>query len=124
MPLSLVARSSGNVTVLQCSGRIVAGPEMDVLRKHVNSLLPDCRHILLHLENVTFIDSAGMGALVRLLTTARRCGGDLKLCNTSPAAVRVLRITHLHTVFEILPTEERGVASFGQKIPASGLAQA
>ena len=98
--------------MLRCSGRIVAGPEIDILRKHINSLLPGCRQILLHLENVTFIDSMGMGELVRMLTSARRCGGDLKLCNISPSTIRVLRITNLHKVFEILENEEHGLNSF------------
>jgi len=112
MPLSLVPNSCGEITVLRCSGRIVAGPEIDILRKHINSLLPDCRHILLDLEKVTFIDSMGMGELVRMLTSARRCGGDLKLCNISPSTVRVLRITNLHKVFEIAETEEHGLIAF------------
>ena len=112
MPLSLIPHSSGEVTVLHCAGRIVAGPEIDVLRKHINSLLPGCRHILLDLEKVTFIDSMGMGELVRMLTSARRCGGDLKLCNISPRTVRVLRITNLHKVVEITETEEHGLNSF------------
>ena len=98
--------------MLHCSGRIVAGPEIDVLRKHINSLLPACRQILLDLEKVTFIDSMGMGELVRLLTSARRCGGDLKLCNISASTVRVLRITNLHKVFEIAETEQHGLNSF------------
>jgi anti-sigma B factor antagonist len=118
MPLSLVPRSTGEVTVLQCAGRIVAGPEIDGLRKHINSLLPDCRQILLDLEKVTFIDSMGMGELVRMLTSARRCGGDLKLCSISPSTVRVLRITNLHKVFDILDNEEHGLKAFrpGSKI--------
>jgi anti-sigma B factor antagonist len=112
MPLSLVPHSSGDITVLHCSGRIVAGPEIDVLRKHINSLLPGCRYILLDLEKITFIDSMGMGELVHMLTTARRCGGDLKLCNISASTVRVLRVTNLHKVFEITETEEHGLNSF------------
>ena len=118
MPLSLVPRSTGEVTVLQCAGRIVAGPEIDVLRKHINSLLPDCRQILLDLEKVTFIDSMGMGELVRMLTSARRCGGDLKLCSISPSTVRVMRITNLHKVFDILDNQEHGLKAFrpGSKI--------
>lgn len=124
MPLSLNACAVGNVTIIRCSGRIVAGPEAEGLRRRVSALLPDCREIVLHLGEVAFIDSTGMGTLARLLTSARRCGGDLKLCNVAGVALRVLQITRLTTLFEIHQSEEAAVSSFSQGMPGRRVAQA
>ena len=71
MPLSLTACAVGSVTIIRCSGRIVTGAEADGLRRHVSTLLPDCRDIVLHLGSVAFIDSTGMGTLARLLIGRR-----------------------------------------------------
>ena len=81
LPLSLKTRAVGDVTIVQCSGRIVAGPEAESLREHVCGTLQDHRDIILHLGEVAFIDSSGLGMLVRLLTSTRRVSGDLKLCS-------------------------------------------
>src|SRR5881296_3147222 len=65
LPLSLKTRAV-DVTIVQCSGRIVAGPEAESLREHVCGTLQDHRDIILHLGEVAFIDSSGLGMLVRL----------------------------------------------------------
>ena len=59
MPLSLDACAVGNVTIIRCTGRIVAGADADALRRRVSALLPDCREIVLHLGNVAFVDWHG-----------------------------------------------------------------
>jgi len=87
------------------------------LRRRVSALLPDCREIVLHLGNVAFVDSTGMGTLARLLTSARRCGGDLRLCNVGGEVLKVLQITRLNTLFQILQSEEDAVSSFSQGMP-------
>ena len=56
------------------------------------------RKILLNLTNVQYIDSSGIGDLVRNYTSLRRQGGDLKLLNPSPTVLDALRITHLDRI--------------------------
>ena len=123
MPLSLDACAVGNVTIIRCTGRIVAGADADGLRRRVSALLPDCREIVLHLGNVAFVDSTGMGTLARLLTSARRCGGDLRLCNVGGEVLKVLQITRLNTLFQILQSEEDAVSSFSQGMPGRHAAE-
>jgi anti-sigma B factor antagonist len=111
VPLSLNARQVGDVTIIRCSGRI-AGGETESLRVHLHGLLPHRRDIILHLGEVAFIDSGGLGMLVRLLTSSRRTGGDLKLCSLPPEIFRVLKITNLTRLFETHESEEQAVSSF------------
>jgi anti-anti-sigma factor len=112
MPLSLDTREVGRVTVVQCNGRIVAGKESDALRAHVTWLLRDRRSIVLDLREVGFIDSSGLGMMVRALTTTRQAHGDLKLCNVPDFVRKVLEISRLTAVFDLHESEEKAVAAF------------
>lgn len=102
----------GKVTIIQCAGRIVAGGETESLREHVTRLLQDHRDIALHLGDVVFIDSSGLGMLVRLLTSTRSARGDLKLCQVPEVVHKVLKITNLTTLFDTHASEEDAVLAF------------
>jgi anti-sigma B factor antagonist len=112
LPLSLDTREVGRVTVVHCNGRIVAGNESDSLRAHVTWLLRDRRSIVLHLGEVGFIDSSGLGTIVRALTNTRQVHGDLKLCNVPEFVRKVLEMSRLTTVFDAHESEEKAVAAF------------
>ena len=112
MALTLNARKVGDVTIIRCGGRIIAGGETDSLRDHIRGLLLDHRNIILHLGEVVFVDSSGLGMLVRLLTTTRRAGGDLKLCHVPKDVLQVLKITNLTRLFDMHESEEDAVSSF------------
>lgn len=112
MHLSLDTREVGRVTIVRCNGRIVAGSESDSLRTHVAWLLRDRRSIVLHLGEVGFIDSSGLGTMVRALANTRQARGDLKLCNVPENVRKVLDMTRLTTVFDTHDSEEKAVAAF------------
>lgn len=112
MPLSLNTRNLGDVTVISCSGRIVAGVENESLRDHVRGLLPDCRDVVLDLGGVGFIDSSGLGTLVRLLTSLRKAQGDLKLCNLPQDVRKLLKLTSLISLFDTHACEEDAISAF------------
>ena len=112
MRLSLETRDVGRVTIVRCNGRIVAGSESEYLRAHVAWLLRDHRSILLHLGDVGFIDSSGLGTMVRSLTSTRQVRGDLKLCNVPEHVRKVLEMSRLTGLFESHDSEETAVAAF------------
>jgi anti-sigma B factor antagonist len=110
--LALDTREVGRVTIVRCNGRIVAGGESESLRAHVAWLLRDRRAILLHLGDVAFIDSSGLGTLVRTLTSIRQAHGDMKLCNVPEHVRKVLEMSHLTNLFDAHESEETAIASF------------
>jgi anti-anti-sigma factor len=110
--LSLDTREVGHVTIVRCNGRITAGTECDSLRSHVTWLLRDRRAIVLHMGDVAFIDSCGLGTIVRSLTSTRQAHGDLKLCNLPDTVRKVLEMSHLSSVFDTHESEEKAVAAF------------
>jgi hypothetical protein len=78
----------------------------------VTWLLRDRRAIVLHLGDVAFIDSCGLGTIVRSLTSTRQAHGDLKLCNLPDTVRKVLEMSHLSSVFDTHESEEKAVAAF------------
>jgi anti-sigma B factor antagonist len=110
--LSIDTREVGRVTVVCCNGRIVAGDESESLRAHVAWLLHDRRSIVLHLGDVVFIDSSGLGTIVRTLTSVRQAHGELKLCNVPEHVRKVLELSHLAKLFDAHESEEKAVAAF------------
>jgi anti-sigma B factor antagonist len=110
--LSLDTREVGRVTIVRLDGRIVAGSESESLRTHVAWLLRDRRAIVLHLGEVGFIDSSGLGTMVGTLTSVRQARGDLKLCNVPEHVRKVLELSHLTTLFDTHESEEKAVAAF------------
>jgi anti-sigma B factor antagonist len=110
--LSLDTREVGRVTIVCCNGRIIAGGEAESLLAHVAWLLRDRRAIVLHLGEVEFIDSSGLGTMVRSLTSTRQVHGDLKLCNVPERVLKVLELSQLTKLFETHESEENAVAAF------------
>jgi len=107
-------RRVGEVVVIACRGTIVGGPEAEELQRVIGKLLPLEPHIVLDGTEVTFIDSAGVGVLVRLLHRTRGASGDLKLCCLPRRVAEVLRITRLDGLFDVHTTEEEAIAAFSQ----------
>lgn len=112
MRLTLDTRQVGRVTIVQCKGRIVAGGESESLRAHVTHLLRDRRAIVLHLGEVAFIDSSGLGTMVRTLTSTRQARGDLKLCDVPEHVRKVLQLSHLTKLLDSHASEDEAVAAF------------
>jgi anti-sigma B factor antagonist len=73
-------RAVGDVTVLDLKGKVTLGEGDELLKDKVNSLVSQGhKKIVLNLEDVPYIDSAGLGEIVRTYTTVSRQGGSLKL---------------------------------------------
>ena len=110
--LSLETRDVGRVTIVRCKGRLVAGGESESLRTHVAWLLRDRRNIVLHLGDIVFIDSSGLGTMVRTLTSTRQARGDLKLCDVPQHVQKVLQLSHLTKLFDSHESEDQAVSAF------------
>ena len=111
--MQIEERGVGDVTILDLKGKMTLGEGDELLKDKINSLLQqDRKHILLNLEGVPYIDSAGLGEIVRTYTTVSRQGGSLKLLNLTRRIEDLLSITKLLTVFETFESEHEAVSSF------------
>lgn len=111
--MQIEERVVGEVTILDLKGKITLGDGDEVLKDKINSLvLQNRRRILLNLADVPYIDSAGLGEVVRTYTTVSRQGGQLKLVNLTKRITDLLSITKLLTVFETFDSEAEALKSF------------
>jgi anti-sigma B factor antagonist len=119
MPLKITSREVDGVTVLALDGRIVLGEETSTLREKVKSLLGEGKKdIILNLNNVTLIDSSGLGALVAAYSSAKSGGASLRLSNLGSRVDELLQITKLYTVFEVSETEADALRALSKKASA------
>jgi len=112
MQLRMSTRNLNGVVIVDCSGRLVFGEESATLRDTVKKLLTQSPRLVLNLNEVSHIDSGGLGTLVSLFTTARNAGGTIKLARLSKRVGDVLQLTKLVTIFEIFDDEEKAARSF------------
>jgi len=112
--LQIDQRVVNGVTILDLKGKITLGEGDELLKKEIDSLIQkDQKKLLLNLEGVPYIDSAGLGEIVRTYTTVSRQGGKLKLLNLTKRIQDLLAITKLLTVFETYESEPDAIKSFG-----------
>jgi len=111
--MQIQERAVGDVMVLDLKGKITLGEGDELLKDKVNSLVNQGhKKIILNLADVPYIDSAGLGEVVRTYTTVSRQGGSLKLLNLTKRITDLLSITKLLTVFETFDSENEAVRSF------------
>jgi anti-sigma B factor antagonist len=111
--MQISERVLGDVMMLDLKGKITLGEGDELLKDKVNSLVNQGhRKIILNLADVPYLDSAGLGEVVRAYTTVSRQGGNLKLLNLTKRITDLLAITKLLTVFETFDSENDAVRSF------------
>ncbi len=107
-----VTRQVGEVAIVDVSGRITLGEGNVMLREIVRDLAEKGNNkIVLNLAEVSYVDSSGVGELVKALTTIRTKGGRLKLASLNPRVHQLLQMTRLSTVFEIETDEASALKS-------------
>jgi len=112
MPITIQHRRVAGIAVIACTGRIADGPEAEELRRTIDHLLEFGSHMILNLAGVDFVDSSGLGLLVRYTMRVRNANGVLKLCGVSPQLATILTVTKLDGVFETHATEEGAIGAF------------
>jgi len=112
--MEITERRSGDVVILEFSGRLSIGEGDKEARDRIATLLAAGeRKLLLGMAGVSVLDSSGVGELVAALNAAKEAGAEIRLAQLTPRVGEVLKITQLIGVFEIFDDIEKGVASFG-----------
>ena len=112
MLLSLTSRLCGNVFVIHCQGRIVAGDEVKALETALDLAAREVPRIVLHVTEVERLDSVGIGLLVRYAARLRKRGGDIRLAAPPQCITALLKLTMLSSVLPVHPTEDEAILSF------------
>ena len=112
MKAVISSRRLDDVVILDISGRITLGEGTVTLRDTMQKLLNDGeRKVVMNLEDVDYVDSAGLGELVAAYTIVRAQGGQLKLLKLTHRIHDLLQITKLLTVFDSFDSETEAIKS-------------
>jgi anti-sigma B factor antagonist len=113
VPLEITQRETNGVYLLTLKGRLVLGDESNGFRTTLDNLLSaGAKRIVVNLEQVNYVDSAGLGALIEAHRKTKAEGGHLKLSNLGPNFKRALELARLLPIFETFPNEASAVAGF------------
>ena len=115
MALFIVEKLVDEVMVLDLRGRLVLGEETLALRERIKRLVAaGHKRIVLNLEELAYMDSSGLSALISGFVSVRNQGGELKLLKLTQRVSDLMQITKLSTVFEIHDTMEAAQRSFAK----------
>jgi len=113
MNLVISDREREGIVLLDCKGRITAGPEATVFRDACQKAGGRSEpKLIVNLKEVDYIDSTGLGAMVMCSTLIKRAGGVTKLLQLNRRNLELLVLTKIDTIFEIFDDEIDAVNSF------------
>ncbi len=111
--MQIEERATGDVMILDLKGKLTIGEGDLLLKDKINSLIQQGhKKLVMNLEGVPYVDSAGLGEIVRTYTTVSRQGGSLKLLHLTKRIKDLLTITKLLQVFDVFETEQEALQSF------------
>jgi anti-anti-sigma factor len=111
--MQLQTTEDGHVTILTVEGDLVIGESESLFKRTITRLLEEGKvHLLVDMRKVGFLDSSGLGALVRAMTNAQKEGGNTKLLGAGPQVRKLLEMTKLDSVLENFTDLETAVSSF------------
>lgn len=113
----VAVRPVAGVDVIKIRGKLALGePTIHDLRARLAELVEHQRYNwLLDMEEVTFLDSSGVGALVQAMTSSRNRKGDCRLAALQERARKVLKLVSLLGLFQVFDNVDSGVQSFSSK---------
>jgi anti-sigma B factor antagonist len=120
VPMQANVRNIEEIAIIDVTGRITLGDGSARLREVVGSLIDGGRlKLLLNLHGVGYIDSSGLGELVRTYTSVRNKGGYVKMVNPSKRVHELLQLTHMALVFDVHTDEASAIQSFASTKPTA-----
>ena len=104
-------RMAGDVVVIDVKGHMTLAEPESLLFRHVTRLMQEDGHrrFLVNLRHLAFIDSVGIGEIVRSFTHLAQHGGMLRLCDVGPRVREVIEVTHLDSIIHMYDTEEQAL---------------
>ena len=111
--MNITSRKQSDVTILSPEGKITLGDGDQELGEAVRQALEEgARKMIINFTKVTYLDSSGVGELVGCYTSIKNRGGELRICGMNSRIFGLIKMTSLHSVFEVKDTEEESLAGF------------
>ena len=109
----LKSDKAGEITILQIEGDTLDASNATEFKNEINAILEQSQvKVLLDMQNLKFVDSSGLGAIISCLRKLKSVGGDLKLCQMSASVRALFELVRLHRIFDIFDSRDEGIARF------------
>ena len=113
MSLEIIRREQEGIEIFDLKGRLTFGPEDLHFRSELDRRVREGKNrVVLNLNDVSEMDTTGLGTLLFALAKLRKAGGDLALVNLQPSHIAVLMAARLSTVFEVFKEDQDAINSF------------
>ena len=113
MGFQITTREVDRVIVVDAVGRLTLSDSRTQLRDLIHVFSGNGhKKFLLNLAGVDFMDSDGMGELVRCYSAVRQRAGEMKLVHVNQKVQDLFQITRLNTLFEIYSEEQVALQAF------------
>jgi anti-sigma B factor antagonist len=114
--MKIKSRTNGSVTIFDMSGEMYGGPDNMELVNAVSELAAQKKlDLIVNLGKVSWISSTGLGILVSARSRYAKEGGVMKLTNPNDRVLGILQVTRLNLIFDVYPSEQAALESFGKK---------
>ena len=112
--MDISVRKQGSAQLMKLRGELKLGDSVNQFRQAMEELIAaGDASIVINLEELRFMDSSGIGALMRSFASAKQHGGTLKLVNPSKLVVQTLKLVSVLNLFEVYPDDASALGSFG-----------
>jgi anti-sigma B factor antagonist len=114
--MKMYERIETDAAVLTLEGKLMGDPDTPKVHERVKELTKaGIRDVIVDLELLAWLNSAGLGILIASMTTARRAGGDLVLANVHGKSYELIGMTHLDQVFTSFDSVEKALTALRGK---------
>jgi anti-anti-sigma factor len=111
--MKMTTKTENGVTILCPEGKITLGDGDQELGEAVRSLLDTgSRKLLIDFAKVSYLDSSGIGELVGCFTSVKSKGGALRISGMNTKIFGLMKMTSLHSVFEVFDTAAEALSGF------------
>lgn len=113
MSLEIVQREQEGIEIIDLKGRLTFGPEDLHFRSELDrGVRAGQNKVVLNLNDVSEMDTTGLGTLLFALAKLRKAGGGLALVNLKPSHIAVLMAARLSVVFDVFKEDQDAINSF------------
>ncbi len=113
MSLEILQREQEGIVIIDLKGHLTLGEGDLDFRSELSKLVRSGKsHVVLNLNDVSEMDTTGLGTLLFTLAKLRKAGGGLTLVNLKPSHIEVLLEAELATVFDVFKTDQDAINSF------------
>jgi len=110
--MDLSTEQKGEVTVISVRAEHLDASVAEEFKRDMAPIVEEHQLILLDMEQLRFVDSAGLGAILSCLRKVSASGGDMKLCNLAKPVRASFEIARMHRIMDMLESVDAAVLAF------------